>query len=68
MAAALQVGPGQKIADLGCGRGAPGQWLARTTGAALVGIDISATALDQARAQARQISAGDSVSVQDCEL
>ena len=62
MAAALQVGPGQKIADLGCGRGAPGQWLARTTGAALVGIDISATALDQARAQARQISAGDSVS------
>jgi ubiquinone/menaquinone biosynthesis C-methylase UbiE len=61
-AAALGVGPGQKIADLGCGRGAPGQWLARTTGAALVGIDISAVALEQARARAHQIGIGDSVS------
>jgi ubiquinone/menaquinone biosynthesis C-methylase UbiE len=62
MAAALHVGPGQKIADLGCGRGAPGQWLARTTGAALIGIDISEAALEQARARARQDGIGDSVS------
>lgn len=45
MADALRVGPGQKIADLGCGRGGPGQWIARATGAGLVGIDVSEVAL-----------------------
>jgi ubiquinone/menaquinone biosynthesis C-methylase UbiE len=54
MADALHAGAGQKIADLGCGRGAPGQWLARITGATLVGIDISEVALEQARARARR--------------
>src|ERR1700726_4358957 len=52
MADALHFGPGDKIADLGCGRGGPGQWIARATGAALVGIDISDVALQQARARA----------------
>src|SRR5260370_29844681 len=28
MADALHVGPGAKIADMGCGRGGPGQWIA----------------------------------------
>jgi ubiquinone/menaquinone biosynthesis C-methylase UbiE len=55
MANALHVGPGQKIADLGCGRGGPGQWIARVTGASLVGIDFSDVALGQARARARQL-------------
>src|SRR5215471_12076047 len=41
MADALHVGRGQKIVDLGCGRGGPGRWIAQATGAALVGIDIS---------------------------
>jgi len=54
MAGALHVGPGDNIADLGCGRGGPGQWIARATGAALVGIDISDVALQQARERARQ--------------
>ena len=62
MADALQVGPGHTIADLGCGRGAPGQWLARITGAALIGIDISEVALEQARARARQLGIADLVS------
>jgi ubiquinone/menaquinone biosynthesis C-methylase UbiE len=62
MADALHVGPGYKIADLGCGRGAPGQWLARITGAALIGIDFSEVALEQARARARQFGIGDLVS------
>ena len=53
MAKALRVGPGQKIADLGCGRGGPGQWIASATGTALVGIDFSEVALEQARARAR---------------
>jgi ubiquinone/menaquinone biosynthesis C-methylase UbiE len=55
MVGALEVGRGQKIADLGCGRGGPGQWIAGVTGAALVGIDFSAVALDQARARADRL-------------
>src|SRR6202011_6421025 len=52
MAGTLHVGPGRRIADLGCGRGGPGQWIARATEAALVGIDFSTVALEQARARA----------------
>jgi len=55
MADALHVGAGDKIADLGCGRGGPGQWIAGFTGAALVGIDFSTAALEQARARARRL-------------
>lgn len=62
MADALRVGPGQKIADLGCGRGGPGQWIARATGAGLVGIDVSEVALEQARARASQLGISDIVS------
>src|SRR2546427_11874784 len=62
MADALHVGRGQKIADLGCGRGGPGQWIARTTGATLVGIDFSEVALEQARERARHHGISDAVS------
>src|ERR1700730_15390990 len=55
MVAALQVGPGQKLADLGCGRGGPGQGIAGVTGAAIVCIDFSAVALEQARARAQRL-------------
>ena len=33
----LSVGPGKTLADLGCGRGGPGLWVAERTGANLVG-------------------------------
>jgi ubiquinone/menaquinone biosynthesis C-methylase UbiE len=62
LAEALHIGPGSTIVDLGCGRGAPGQWLARTTGAALVGIDFSQVALEQGRERARQLGILDTVS------
>ena len=62
MADALCVGPGQRIADLGCGRGGPGQWIAAATGAALAGIDFSEVALEHARARARSSGLGASVS------
>jgi ubiquinone/menaquinone biosynthesis C-methylase UbiE len=55
MAGALKVATGQKIADLGCGRGGPGQWIAAATGASLVGVDFSAVALEQARTRALRI-------------
>jgi SAM-dependent methyltransferase len=48
----LGVGPGQSFADLGCGRGGPGLWVARTTGADLVGIDVATAALSHAAERA----------------
>ena len=47
-----RVGPGDTIADLGCGRGGPGLSVAMATGANLVGIDISSTALEGAQERA----------------
>jgi ubiquinone/menaquinone biosynthesis C-methylase UbiE len=61
MADALCVSPGQRIADLGCGRGGPGQWIAATTRTALVGVDFSEVAVEHARARARSSALGASV-------
>jgi SAM-dependent methyltransferase len=36
------------LVDLGCGLGGPGRWLARESGARLIGIDISQVAVDAA--------------------
>jgi SAM-dependent methyltransferase len=41
-----------RLLDVGCGRGGPGLWVAREIGAALVGIDIVAEAITEARARA----------------
>jgi|CXWL01.1.fsa_nt_gi SAM-dependent methyltransferase len=55
MATALALTPGSTLADLGCGMGGPGLWIARATQALLVGIDISTVALDHARSRALTI-------------
>jgi len=44
----LNVGPGKTFIDLGCGRGGPGLWIARETGANYVGIDFSENAIKEA--------------------
>jgi len=44
----LNVGPSDRIIDLGCGRGGPGLWISRKTGAAYLGIDLSENAVKQA--------------------
>ena len=41
-----------RLLDAGCGTGGPGLWVAREIGAELVGIDILAEAVTQARARA----------------
>jgi len=41
----LAIGPGSVFVDLGCGRGGPGLWFARETGADLIGIDLSPNAI-----------------------
>jgi ubiquinone/menaquinone biosynthesis C-methylase UbiE len=49
---ALRVGPGNVLVDLACGRGGPGLWLARATGAELIGVDWSSVAVDAAAERA----------------
>jgi len=55
MAAELRLGPGATLVDLGCGRGGPALWMARETGARLVGVDFSAVAIEQAKARAADL-------------
>jgi SAM-dependent methyltransferase len=50
--AELRLSPGEVLADVGCGRGGPGLWVAAKTGARLIGIDIAETALNTARDRA----------------
>ena len=58
--AELGLAPGDLLVDVGCGRGGPGLWVASTAGASLLGVDISPTALDAARARAAALGLGDS--------
>jgi cyclopropane fatty-acyl-phospholipid synthase-like methyltransferase len=48
----LGVGPGDRVLDLGCGLGVPAIRLARTTGAAVVGVATSPKLITEARANA----------------
>jgi SAM-dependent methyltransferase len=52
LASALDLRADEMLVDLGCGRGGPGMWLARTTGAVLTGVDGSAVAVAQAAERA----------------
>ena len=45
----LQPARGQRLVDVGCGRGGPGLWVAAVTGARLIGIDVDEPALAAAR-------------------
>ncbi len=51
----LRLNPGDTVVDLGCGMAGPALWVARETGARLVGIDLSAVAVEQAAARARDL-------------
>jgi len=55
----LRVGGNSTIADLGCGRGGPGLWVAAATGARLIGVDIASNALDAARQRADAMQLGE---------
>lgn len=54
LAAALELGPGQTLVDLGCGRGGIGLWVATRTGSDLIGVDSSRVAIADARRRAHQ--------------
>jgi len=48
----LKIGPGSTFADLACGRGGPGLWVARATGAQLIGVDWSPAGVAEAQRRA----------------
>jgi ubiquinone/menaquinone biosynthesis C-methylase UbiE len=50
----LRVPPGGLLLDVACGRGGYGIEIAHRTGARLIGVDFSATALRQARSAAQE--------------
>ncbi|PPK67968.1 class I SAM-dependent methyltransferase [Actinokineospora auranticolor] len=49
---ALRLPPDALLADLGCGRGGPGLWLARAMNTRLVGVDFSPAGIEDARSRA----------------
>ncbi|MGG8409475.1 class I SAM-dependent methyltransferase [Streptomyces sp. 12297] len=51
LVARLRLRPGQMLADVGCGTGGAGLWLARALSSDLVGIDVSSTAVELATAR-----------------
>ncbi len=55
----LRLGPGATLVDLGCGRGGPALWVARETGAHLIGVDFSTVAIEQAGARAAELGLAD---------
>ena len=54
LATSLHLSDGDRFVDLACGRGGPGLWVARATGAALIGIDSSVAAILAAARLTRQ--------------
>ncbi len=52
IADALMLEEGDTLADLGCGRGGPGLWLARAARTGLIGVDFSPVAVAQAQQRA----------------
>jgi SAM-dependent methyltransferase len=51
----LQIGPDDVLADLACGAGGPGLWMAAQSGASLIGVDPSPAGLAAATARAREV-------------
>ncbi len=59
MAQSLAAGPGATIIDVGCGRAGPSLWVARETGAALVGVDLASVAVEHAARRAQEFGVAD---------
>ncbi len=55
----LRLSSGAMFVDLGCGMGGPGLWVARETGAQLIGVDASAVAVGLATKRAADTGLSD---------
>jgi SAM-dependent methyltransferase len=62
IAGEVAVGADETLADLGCGRGGPGLWVAMATRSRLIGIDIAESALEAARRRADALGFGNRAS------
>jgi ubiquinone/menaquinone biosynthesis C-methylase UbiE len=51
----LDIESHSTVLDIGCGRGGPGLWVAAMTGASIIGVDISTSALSSARERAARL-------------
>ena len=60
----FNIGPGEIFIDVGCGRGGPGLWIARETGANYLGFDLSETAVEEAAKRAKDFGIKDKASFQ----
>ena len=65
IADAVHVAPGELLVDVGAGRGGPGLWVAATTQAAYIAIDIASTALQAVEERAARLGLGDRVRTQE---
>lgn len=61
MAAELRLRSGDTLVDLGCGMAGPALWVARETGARVVGIDASRVATEQASIRAAKLGLAEQV-------
>ncbi|MDA8320795.1 MAG: methyltransferase domain-containing protein [Actinomycetota bacterium] len=61
----LQLGAGGIVADLACGAGGPGLWMAKQSGASLIGADPSAAGLSAARTRAHAVGLADRARFQE---
>jgi len=59
LAAGLNLAADQLLVDLACGAGGPGLWMAKQSGASLIGADPSAAGLSAARTRARAAGLAD---------
>ncbi len=57
-ASELRLASGDTLAGLGCGMAGPALWLARETGANLIGVDLSAVAVEKATTRAVALGLG----------
>ena len=64
----VRVGAGQTLIDLGCGQGGPSLWVARATGAALVGVDLSSVGIARASERAGELGLADRARFQVADL
>ncbi len=55
ISAELRLSADETFVDLGCGMAGPALWVARETGAQLIGVDLSRVATEQASARAAEL-------------
>jgi ubiquinone/menaquinone biosynthesis C-methylase UbiE len=59
----VTVGPGDLLVDVGSGRGGPGLWVAATTGACYLAVDIATAGLAEVQRRAASVGLSDRVRV-----